>query len=113
MSCSNTGPRPVQARRSHREAADRIEDLPDLDFTFLRRPDGHEVGGIFGLPDAPSSTWVTIFEVADTDAAAARATATGGASDAPQDIPNGRMAAITDPFGTEFSVIARRAGPPG
>ena len=27
---------------------DRNEDLPDVDFTFLRRPDGHEVGGIMG-----------------------------------------------------------------
>jgi predicted enzyme related to lactoylglutathione lyase len=56
---------------------------------------------------------VTIFEVADTDATAARAIAAGGASGAPQDIPYGRMAAITDPFGTEFSVIARLAAPPG
>ena len=25
-------------------------DLPDFDFTFLRRPDGHEIGGIMGVP---------------------------------------------------------------
>ena len=29
-------------------------DLPDLDFTFLRRPDGHEIGGIMGIEGAPS-----------------------------------------------------------
>jgi uncharacterized protein len=92
---------------------DRNEDLPDFDFTFLRRPDGHEIGGIFGRPDALSSTWVTIFEVADTDAVVARAVAAGGASGPPEDIPYGRIAAITDPFGTEFSVIARPAGLPG
>ena len=34
-------------------------DLPDLDFTFLRRPDGHENGGIMGVPDATSSSWAT------------------------------------------------------
>ena len=47
-------------------------DLPDFDFTFLRRPDGHEIGGVMGVPGAPSSGWSTLFEVADTDAAVAR-----------------------------------------
>ena len=28
------------------------KDMPEADFTFLRRPDGHEVGGIFGNPAA-------------------------------------------------------------
>jgi uncharacterized protein len=86
---------------------DRNEDLPDFDFTFLRRPDGHEIGGIMGLPDAPSASWATTFEVADTDAVVARATAAGGTSSTPEDFVYGRMATITDPFGTEFSVIAR------
>jgi uncharacterized protein len=89
---------------------DRNEDLPEFDFTFLRRPDGHEVGGIMGLPDAPRSAWATTFEVADTDAVVARATAAGGTAGAPEDFLYGRMATITDPFGAEFSVIAR---PPG
>jgi hypothetical protein len=42
---------------------------------------------------------------------AARAAAAGGTAGAPEDIPYGRMATVTDPFGTEFSVIAeaRRA----
>lgn len=86
---------------------DRNEDLPDLDFTFLRRPDGHEVAGIFEVADAQSSRWATTFEVADTDAAVHRATLAGGTSRAPEDIPYGRIAIVTDPFGTEFSVIAR------
>jgi hypothetical protein len=86
---------------------DRNDDLPDLDFTFLRRPDGHEVGGIFGNPDAPESAWNTTFEVADTDATVERAAAAGGTVGDPQDMLYGRMATITDPFGTEFSVIAR------
>jgi len=89
---------------------DRNEDLPEFDFTFLRRPDGHEVGGIMGLPDAPRSAWATTFEVADTDAVVTRATAAGGTAGAPEDFLYGRMATITDPFGAEFSVIAR---PPG
>ncbi len=89
---------------------DRNEDLPDPDFTFLRRPDGHEIGGILGLPDASASTWGTTFEVVDTDAVVARAAAAGGTSGAPEDFRYGRMATITDPFGTEFSVVARPAG---
>jgi hypothetical protein len=44
------------------------QDLPGFDFTFLRRPDGHEIGGIMGIEGAPSSSWSTTFEVADTDA---------------------------------------------
>ncbi|MEV0264101.1 VOC family protein [Streptomyces sp. NPDC050617] len=91
---------------------DANEDLPDLDFTFLRRPDGHEIGGIFGLPEAPgsasaASAWATVFEVADTDETVRRARAAGGASEEPQDNPYGRIATVTDPFGTEFSVITR------
>jgi predicted enzyme related to lactoylglutathione lyase len=83
------------------------DDLPGMDFTFLRRPDGHEVGGILGMADAPVSAWATTFEVADTDATVARARAAGGTSAAPEETPYGRSATLTDPFGTEFSVIAR------
>jgi len=89
---------------------DRNEDLPGFDFTFLRRRDGHEIGGIFGLPDAPSSRWSTTFEVDDTDAVVARARAAGGACGDAEDMLYGRIATITDPFGAEFSVIARPGG---
>jgi predicted enzyme related to lactoylglutathione lyase len=85
---------------------DRNEVLPHLDFTFLRRPDGHEIGGIVGT-DAPASRWRTMFEVADTDAVVARAVKAGGTADTPQDTPYGRMATVTDPFGAQFSVGAR------
>ncbi len=77
-------------------------DLPDFDFTFLRRLDGYEVGGILGLPGA-TSAWATTFEVADTDATIARA----GVAVTPQDTPYGRSATFTDPFGVELNVIAR------
>jgi predicted enzyme related to lactoylglutathione lyase len=78
------------------------DDLPELDFTFLRRPDGHEVGGIMGLPGARSD-WATTFEVADTDATLAKAGSTATAAETPY----GRSATLTDPFGVEFSIIAR------
>src|ERR1044072_4132731 len=64
--------------------------LPDLDFTFLRRPDGHEIGGIFGAPQAAASRWQTVFEVADTDELVALARGAGGTADAPEDAPYGR-----------------------
>jgi len=83
------------------------QDLPDFDFTFLRRPDGHEVGGVMGVLGAPSSSWATTFEVADTDAVVTRAAEAGGSPGQAEDFVYGRVATITDPFGTEFSVIAR------
>jgi predicted enzyme related to lactoylglutathione lyase len=89
------------------------QDLPGFDFTFLRRPDGHEIGGIMGIEGAPSSSWSTTFEVADTDAALARAAEAGGSPGTAEDFVYGRMATITDPFGAEFTVIARPSSQPG
>jgi uncharacterized protein len=83
------------------------QDLPGFDFTFLRRPDGHEIGGIMGVEGAPSSSWSTTFEVADTDAVVARAADAGGSPGPAEEFVYGRMATITDPFGAEFTVIAR------
>jgi predicted enzyme related to lactoylglutathione lyase len=53
--------------------------------------------------DATATGWNTTFEVADTDATLARAS-----SDVvPEDTPYGRSATLTDPFGVEYSIIAR------
>lgn len=76
-------------------------DLPGVDFTFLRRGDGHEVGGVMGVPGA-TSAWHTCFEVADTDATLAKA---GGGT--VEDTPYGRSATFHDPFGVPVSIIAR------
>jgi len=81
-------------------------DMPELDFTFLRRPDGHEIGGIAGDPKATKSRWGTLFQVDDADAAARRAVDAGGTSAEPYDMIYGRVANTTDPFGTEFDVCA-------
>ena len=83
-------------------------DMPGFDFTFLRRPDGHEIGGIMGAPGS-SSAWATTFEVAGTNEAVDRAVAHGGSSDGATDFLYGRLATITDPFGAEFSIITRPA----
>ncbi len=88
-------------------------DLPGLDFTFLRRPDGHEVGGIAGDPSAGSSRWGTLFEVADTDATVAAARASGGSATDPKDFVYGRIASVTDPFGTTFDIGSRPPGQQG
>lgn len=104
-------PTPERAREFYRAVFDYTldlnEDMPGMDFTFLRRPDGHEIGGIFGDPTTPTSTWATTFEVADTEAVVNRATTSGGTSTTPEDIPYGRIATITDPGGNEFSIITR------
>jgi predicted enzyme related to lactoylglutathione lyase len=80
--------------------------MPQADFTFLRRPDGHEVGGIMGAPGS-TSAWSTTFEVAGTDEAVQRALDAGGSSEGAKDFLYGRLATITDPFGAEFSIITR------
>lgn len=82
-------------------------DLPGLDFVFLRRPDGHEIGGIMGDPSAGSSQWGTLFEVADTDATVAAARAAGGTATDPKDFVYGRLASVTDPFGATFDIGSR------
>ena len=88
---------------------DRNEDMPEANFTFLRRPDGHEVGGIMGTPGG-ASAWATTFEVAGTDEAVRRAVDAGGTSDGAKEFLYGRLATITDPFGAEFTVITRPEG---
>jgi predicted enzyme related to lactoylglutathione lyase len=102
---------PEVARRFYTEVfgftLDGNPDLPDFDFTFLRRPDGHEVGGIMGLPHGSGTSWSTTFEVDDADAARERALAAGGRAGEVDEMVYGRFAEITDPFGVEFSVIAR------
>ena len=85
---------------------DATPDLTELDFTLLRRPDGHEIGGIAGDPKATKSRWGTVFQVDDADAAARRAVDAGGGSGEPYDMPYGRVANITDPFGTEFGLMS-------
>lgn len=106
---SATGPARAFYTQIFDYTLDRNEDLPGFDFTFLRLPDGHEIGGIFGLADAPSSSWATMFEVDGTDATVKRAVESGGTAAEPEESLYGRTAVITDPFGVEFSVITRPA----
>ncbi|MFV0451267.1 MAG: VOC family protein, partial [Propioniciclava sp.] len=62
-------PTPEPARSFYTSVFDFTLDpdpnLPGADFTFLRRPDGQEIGGIAGEPSAASSSWGTLFLVDD------------------------------------------------
>lgn len=91
-------PEPARAfyRKLFGYTLDLNEDLPDSDFTFLRRPDGHEIGGVIGQPDAPGARWITTFEVADADATVERARAAGGTCEKAEDMAYGRAATIVD-----------------
>jgi len=104
-------PHPVDGRDFYATVfdftSDGNPDLPGADFTFLRRPDGHEIGGVLGVADASASAWNTVFEVADTDTVVRTATDAGGTCAYVDDAPYGRIATLHDPFGAEFSVIAR------
>ncbi|WP_433338311.1 VOC family protein [Spirillospora sp. CA-294931] len=85
-----------------------LEPMPgDLDYTALNRSsDGVAVGGIYGLPEATSSSWLTYFEVEDPDVSTGVVRTGGGTVvDEPADTPYGRMAKVKDPFGTEFYII--------
>jgi predicted enzyme related to lactoylglutathione lyase len=74
------------------------------------------IGGMMsmppGTPEEVPAYWMAIFAVADTDAAVARAQALGGQVVAPPgDIEGvGRFAALADPQGVFFAIIAPEAG---
>jgi uncharacterized protein len=80
-------------------------------YTLLNHGD-RGVAGLMPMPgqmpaEVPSF-WQTYFAVADTDATVAKAQELGGSvMMEPMDAPGiGRMAALTDPYGATFSVIA-------
>ncbi len=74
------------------------------------------IGGLMdmppGSPEGVPAYWMTIFAVADADAAVAKAGELGGAVVAPPtDLEGiGRFALLTDPQGVYFGVIASSAG---
>lgn len=73
--------------------------------------DGRSVGGMMPMDDSfPADVpahWRVYFAVADADATVAKATELGGTVFMePMDIPQGRFAALGDPQGAMFNVIA-------
>ena len=70
----------------------------------------HRVAGLFKITDEMEDVppnWMTVFAVADADAAAAKAQELGGELlFGPQDIPVGRFAVLQDSTGAVFQVVA-------
>ena len=70
----------------------------------------HRVAGLFKMTDDMEGVppnWMTVFAVADADAAAAKAKELGGELlFGPQDIPVGRFAVLQDSTGAAFQVVA-------
>ena len=58
------------------------------------------------MPDAVPAHWITYFVVEDTEDAMAKAESAGGAVQfGPIEIPVGRFAMLTDPWGAAFAVV--------
>jgi uncharacterized protein len=74
----------------------------------LLQVDGRAVAGLAETRERERPNWMTIFAVADCDAAAAQAAELGGSVVAePFDIPTvGRFAVLRDPVGAGFGVLA-------
>lgn len=90
------------------------EEQPTEPVTYTGwRLGGRVVGGMIpplgdDFPADLPAYWTVYFAVADADATAARAAELGGTILVPpRDIPQGRLAALRDPQGALFSVIAR------
>ncbi|MCL2732746.1 MAG: VOC family protein [Actinomycetia bacterium] len=79
--------------------------------------DGRQVAGVRGLgrdlPRERGAHWMTYFAVADIDAATARAADLGArVLEPPRDSRHGRLAAIADPEGATFALVAAAAPRP-
>jgi uncharacterized protein len=72
---------------------------------------GRPVAGLAPRPGPAANAlrWKVYLATDDCDAAVRRVVDAGGTVDDVQDMVYGRIATIADPFGTEFSVIARPA----
>ena len=90
-------------------------DMSTPDFTYATlNLSGQPVGGIGayppGVPQGTPGSWAVYFGVADTDAAAAKATELGGTIEhQPTDTPYGRMAIVADDQGARLSLMSVRA----
>jgi uncharacterized protein len=81
----------------------------DLDYQTLRL-NGRPVAALHGMGNALARDrgphWMTYFEVADTDEAAARVVELGGRIlQPPRDESSGRLATVADPEGAAFTIV--------
>ncbi len=94
-----------------------LSDSPEFRYTTLNDRDAGlsqgdtELGGIMDaaafLPEGVPSYWTVYFMTDDADKAVAKVTELGGTvTEAPQDTPHGRLAAVTDSTGAAFKLMA-------
>ena len=83
---------------------------PEFRYTTLGEGDNALAGVMDAagmLPDGVPAHWTVYFGVADTDATLAKIVELGGSIVRPaEDTPYGRLAAATDPTGTQFKLVA-------
>lgn len=85
-------------------------DMGDMGTYTEWKLDGSSIGGMMDvsgrLPDEVPAHWLVYFAVEDTDAAVETVKREGGSvAFGPIDIPAGRFAIVSDPFGAVFAVI--------
>jgi len=89
---------------------DEIGDGANFQYSTIKRSDGEVVAGVGTMgaevPADMAPNWMTYFNVADTDASAAKAAELGATIlSEPADTPFGRMAVIQGPQGETFSIM--------
>ena len=94
-------------------------DLPNgSNYRMIGRPDGGNAGGLLHMTQTMADhgarpLWIAYLHVADVAAAVAHVTAAGGTLLMPeQDLPGGRMAMVSDPWGAPFYLM-NPTPPPG
>ncbi|WP_406281462.1 VOC family protein [Embleya sp. NBC_00896] len=91
------------------------EDMSDADFDYATfHVEGTLRGGVAGVADGPPPHWATYFAVGDADETVDRVDSLGGeVLRGPEESPYGRVAAVQDPQGALFNVIAVASDPDG
>jgi predicted enzyme related to lactoylglutathione lyase len=89
----------------------KTSDMPDGGQYTEWQIDGKSIGGGMTMgsmyPDSVPAHWLVYFAVANTDETVKRAQELGATVMSPaMDIPQGRMAVLSDPHGAAFAVIA-------
>lgn len=94
-------------------------DMPNgTNYRMIARPDGGNAGGVLHLSQGmldhgARPTWIAYLQTTDVAAAIVQAVAAGGTLLMPeQDLPTGRMAMVSDPFGAPFYLM-NPTPPPG
>ncbi|MFE5333917.1 VOC family protein [Embleya sp. NPDC056575] len=92
-----------------------FQDMSDADFDYATfHVDGVPRGGLAGVRNGPPPRWAVYFAVRDADESVARVDDLGGTVlRGPEESPYGRVAAIRDPQGALFNVIAVASNPNG